>query len=257
MSSCTEYTSLITLVASGAAGQEETDRLSAHAAVCPACRQEWDALSTIVSATARRDDPGEAYWSSYQARLEARMQAPVRPVLVRLQPALQWAAAIALITLGVLLGRSSLFEEPAAAVVTPGASPQLTALDERTFEFLERSRTVLLAVANFSPGEDQPEDLDLDRRRAIAGQLVSESAELQNQLTSAEQQRLSQLIADLEIILLQLANLDAEVDIPQLEMLQYGVNQKAILFKIDVESMGRPTPGSTPSDATRTEHTSV
>lgn len=257
MSSCTEYQSLITLVASGAAGQDETDRLSAHAAVCPACQREWDALKSIVSATARRDDPGEAYWSSYQARLETRMQKPTRPVLIRLQPALQWAAALALITLGVLLGRSSLFGEPATTVDPPGASSQLAALDEHTYRFLERSRTVLLAVANFTPGEDQPEDLDLDRRRAIAGQLVSESADLQTRLTSADQQRLSQLIADLEIILLQLANLDAEVDIPQLEMLQHGVNQKAILFKIDVESMGRPTPGSPSSDAPRPENTSV
>lgn len=156
------------------------------------------------------------------------------------------AAAIALVAVGVFLGRSSLFDASDAPVAS-GPSTELVELDERAWTYLDRSRTLLLGVANFNAGEDDPADLQLARRQSIAAELVREAPELQQALSASDRQRLSALIADLELVLLQLAHLDEEIDLPQLEMVQQGVDQKAILFKIDVEAMNRRDPPTQPN----------
>ena len=64
------------------------------------------------------------------------------------------------------------------------------------------------------------------------------------------------LIDDLEVILLQIANLEAEHDVPAIELVRSGVDRRGILLKIQVEQMRRtpapeprmpPAPETTPS----------
>ena len=251
MNACTDHQQLIALVASGAAEEGDRLRLEAHMDTCDACRTEWEGLTSLLSRTQHREDPGDAFWASYEARLMDRMSAEeeaARPALRLAIPrnrvpagAWQMAAAIALVAIGVFLGRSSLFDTTDAPAVS-APSTELVELDERAWTYLDRSRTLLLGVANFNTGEDDPADLQLARRQSIAAELVREAPELQQALSASDRQRLSALIADLELILLQLAHLDEEIDLPQLEMVQQGVNQKAILFKIDVEAMSRRDP---------------
>jgi hypothetical protein len=66
---------------------------------------------------------------------------------------------------------------------------------------------------------------------------VAESGQLQADLEGPDQQRLRELVADLEVILLQIANLEAQHDMPGIEMVQHGVERSAILLKINLEEM--------------------
>ena len=51
------------------------------------------------------------------------------------------------------------------------------------------------------------------------------------------QNQIYNLISDLEVILLQIANLESEYNLPAIEMVKNGVDRKGILLKINIEEM--------------------
>lgn len=247
-SACASQQDLITDVVSGAAGEGDRLRLEAHLASCDDCQAAFDNAVAVVAMTKiSRPDPGEDFWEGYGDRLSQRMadtsvkaRPGPRPVLHHLviRRALQVAAALVLITSGFLVGRSSL---NSTSENLGDDTPRVVnaELQNKAFAYLDRSRTVLLGVVNFDASQDDPAALNIDRRRVIANELVGQADNLKTELSAADEQRLSALISDLEVILLQLANIESSVDIPQIEMVRDGVDRKAILFKIDVEAMNR------------------
>ena len=74
---------------------------------------------------------------------------------------------------------------------------------------------------------------------------VKEAAFLKTELTSPDQQRLHNLIADLEVILLQIANLESQIDVDGIEMVKSGVDRRGILLKINLEEMETKIKSST------------
>jgi hypothetical protein len=237
--SCTHFNNLIVEVLSGVAAEGDRDRLMGHLDACPACTRAYLDLQNLVSAKRVHEDPGETYWESYYARLNDRIaseQAPVSAPTVRLLP--RWSVNVAAVILvlfsGIWLERNVLRES--SNEVHEHTAIQ-AALEERAFSYLDRSKTLLLGVANFNPEEDNLADLNMDRRKVLASGLVQEAGLLQKDLSRAEEMRLARLISDLQVILLQIANMESEYDLPEIELVQNGVNRQAIFFKIEVESM--------------------
>jgi hypothetical protein len=60
---------------------------------------------------------------------------------------------------------------------------------------------------------------------------------LKSSLNRPDQQQMRQLIHDLEVILIQLANTEVKPGVPALELVRKGVYQKSILLKINVEEL--------------------
>ncbi len=256
MKTCHDIQDLMYEVLAGTAAEGERLRLDAHLASCDACRREWALLQQITAHPGTPSDPGEAFWAGYHDRLVERMALESHTVASKgrvfqliPRPLMQVAAALVLVTMGVLIGRSGVFDEQSVSTESV-ADTELVELEEQAWSVLNRSRTVLLAVANFDASQDLPSDLNLDRRQAAATELVRETADLRARLSETDRQRLSNLLSDLEVILLQLAHLDAQVDVPQIEMMQQGLDRKALLFKIDIESMNRATEAPPPSPST-------
>ncbi len=267
---CKNYISLITEVASGAAGEGDRLHLEEHTSTCDSCATEYVRLTSLL-ATARLEqaDPDDAYWQSYYARVMERIDGKLshaqnsemqpagttggelRQRLDRLTDllvprhrwAMHWAMAVLLVVTGVLLGRTFLSPAENDRILAEnerlGADIQQAALEMRAHAYLDRSKTLLLALVNFDVEEDDPSTLNFDRRQAMAGDLVREASFLQERLSPAEHQRLRRLVADLEVILIQIANIESAYDVPEIEIIQSGVNRKAILFKIEVEEMRR------------------
>lgn len=243
MTECNHIQDLMQDVLAGSAAQGGRPRLEEHLASCDACRGEWALLQQITAVPVSLSDPGEAFWEGYHDQLVERMDreassdsTPARIVHLIPRRAMQVAAAIVLISMGVLLGRTTLSDDVTSSATTETRA-DLVALDAEAFSVLDRSRTLLLDVVNFDVAQDRPADLNLNHRQDAANRLVRETADLRNRLSEAERQRMINLLSDLEVILLQLAHMDAEVDLPQIEMMQQGMDRKAILFKIDIESM--------------------
>ena len=161
-----------------------------------------------------------------------------------------WAlslSAVFLLVIGIVIGQLML-RQPLVlggdGLETGLSSAERILLNERALNYLERSKTLLLGIVNSDPDES---GLGLAKERQVSRTLVSEAAELKNSLSDADQQRMKQLVGDLEVILLQIANLGEEKGFPAVEIVRSGVERRGILLKINLEQM-RPQ-GTPPAEA--------
>ncbi len=237
--------------------------LMRHLDECPSCRGEYEAMARTLLTMGRKAavDPGREYWDGYFDKLERRMaadgvsapsspapQAPVRAPFARLP---RWAfgaaGAVALLAAGILIGRLTLHRVPPAentlaagrggASVVPAASASDLSL--RTSRYLDRSKVILLALVNFDGGAKDIAGLNLPRQKEVSQALVKEASALKGDLKAAKERQLERLVADLELILVQIANLKAEADLSSVEIIKAGAASKDILFQINLSEMRR------------------
>ena len=107
----------------------------------------------------------------------------------------------------------------------------------QTQRYLDRSSVLLMGLVNFDAETDGTTVLNLDHKREIAGSLVQDAAIIKASLDGNQDAQLRMLIEELEKILLQIANLEAQQDLPGIEMIQAGIEGRALLLKINLESM--------------------
>ena len=77
----------------------------------------------------------------------------------------------------------------------------------------------------------------LSHQKQISQQLVKEADLLKQQLKNPAQHRLRELIIELEVILLQIANLETTNDLTGIELIKSGIDRNGILLKINLEEM--------------------
>jgi hypothetical protein len=207
----------------------------------------------------KRPDPGKEFWDGYWDRLAARIEdefpaqtaaagvhsterpgaaAPSR-VFNRF-PRWAFAAAAGLVILftGVQIGRR-IGPAPTdrSAGRTISRNPLLVG---RITDYFTRSKVILLSLANFDPGAEDPYALNLAVQKQVSRELVDRGRELESLLTGAEGKRYKSLIADLKTILVQIANLDPEENAQAVEIVRNGLALKEILFKISISLMSLP-----------------
>lgn len=249
---------------------EDEPEAAAHLAACPACAAEYRALRGVLDATAHRarPEPPPAFWDGYADRLAERMAAEeahawsgrlsrwrgrlaeAAAALVRPVPAWTWqlGVAVLLVGLGIVIGRGGAQEpvsEGPSFEATPAVRP--VALETRTRRYIDRSKVLLLGLVHYDPDVEGADLLDLPRHQALARTLADEADGLKEDLAEAEQQRLRELVADLEVILLQIANLEAQHDLPAIELVRSGVERRGLLLKINVEEMRLAAPTTPPA----------
>ncbi len=271
MNECAECRDRIAEALYGEPTPGDKASLEAHLRVCPACASEYEAMTETrrILETRERKDPGPDFWEGYWDRLERRLEtesspAP-RPVRERarrpfiLLPAwgLQFAAAAALLVVGILIGRT-LLRPPAprvARATTPALVPvpgveQASAPVLRARDYFERSKLILLGLVNYDPGASDVYGLDMPRQKQLSRELVNEAGSLKSDLKAPADKRLRELVADLETILVQIANLESANDLAAVEMVKKGVEEKGIFLKINLTEMG-------PSPKARTDKSSM
>lgn len=119
------------------------------------------------------------------------------------------------------------------------ASIQKTAMEVRAADYLEQSKVLLIGIMNTDAKSLVGSKSLLRRQREISRTLVSESQEISSGLTDPSQQRLRELVSDLGLILVQIANLETEHGVQGVEIVKGGVERNGILFKINLEEMQR------------------
>jgi len=88
--------------ATGADRPRLLEQLRRHAAICDSCRGSADLVDLLALPAGERDivdDPGDEYWSSFEARLRPRLEAVPERSHGR-----WWAVAAAVLLLGLLAG---------------------------------------------------------------------------------------------------------------------------------------------------------
>jgi len=78
-------------------------------------------------------------------------------------------------------------------------------------------------------------------QKRLSRELVNEAGNLKSDLKAPAEKRLRELVADLETILIQIANLESANDLDAVELVKRGVEEKGIFLKINLTEMG-PSP---------------
>jgi hypothetical protein len=229
--------------------------LDDHLASCATCKQEYGAMQQTLSVMDKRArvEPNEGEWNSYWQQLSEKIEKEEdrggQPNVVRWRPASMpaWAygiAAMLLIAIGIYAGRTFFNgrpaisvqppDQPTANVTAPGVSTS-DSTTQQTLAYLERTRNLLIGLTNID--ETHQATIDLTSHQKISRQLVDQGSILAVSLNKPDQQRTRQLIEDLQIILMQLANTELKPGVPVVELVKKGVSEKSILLKINLEAM--------------------
>lgn len=117
------------------------------------------------------------------------------------------------------------------------AAPSKAVLDAD--DFIDRSRILLLGLVNYGPETKDTYALDLGGKKAASRKLMAQAPAIKNALKASGQRKLRKLVSELELILLQIANLESDQDLDGVELVKQGVNQKGIFMKINLDRMAR------------------
>ena len=235
---------------------EQKNFLESHIRVCEGCESEYDEMTSTLKVMEKRTrpEPDQAYWNGYWNKLARRME-DEKTITPKSESwwraftfvpkwAYQTAAALLLVFLGVFFGRM-VFSPPVSDTKQahrPGLISQQgpgVELASRTQNYIERSKLMLLALVNFDPETEDSYALNLPYQQQISKELVQEASYLKNKLADSGQRRLGNLIADLEVILLQIANLESEYDFDAIDIVKEGVNRRGILMQINLTDIRR------------------
>jgi hypothetical protein len=252
-----------------------------HIEVCKNCRSEFEDMKAVLQFTGKRirPEPPKEFWDTYGEKLERKIELEEdslkdrEPLWEKLGKRLnivpkwayQAAAAVTILIIGVFIGRGLFSPVPSgtqhASLQSELAAPQQpeATLVSRSQDYIERSKLILLALVNFDPAVEDPYALDLPYQKQVSRELVTEAGFLKNELAESDQERLEALIANLEMILLQIANLETESDFEAIELVKDGIDRQGILMEINLTDLRlsmkkreRPTPIEQPSRKPKT-----
>jgi hypothetical protein len=220
-----------------------------HLKQCSRCRDLFASMQNTLHIMDGREHPqlSDEYWNQYDQSLQKRI-ADAKPQNVKWHSfgkipgwALKAAAAFILVGIGVLIGRYYMTPttqpQMANTKPTPTTTVQRVSMDPETKRFLERSQVLLIGVVNLEPDAEGNYPADLSAQKKVSRDLIQEASVIRTKLKGPDKRRLNELVSDLELILLQIANLEAENDQPEIEMVKSGVDRKGVLFKINLEQM--------------------
>jgi hypothetical protein len=240
-----------------------------HLAGCDECRNAFADLQTVAATMKQRarQEMTQVDWTIFWNELSAGIadrsgtQKNSPPLwnrfveFFRFRPAIGYgAAALSILMVGILIGRLVLTGTPdfnAQQLSERLSEAERTILNERAQNYLQRSKILLLGIVNGNGMT--PSSYGLSKQQEVSRLLVKEAGPLRSELTEADQQQMKKLIGDLEVILLQIANLEETKDFPALEIIRDGVERKGLLLKINLEQMGAqesaPAPPKNESDS--------
>jgi hypothetical protein len=254
MSKCKKYQDMFVDALYEDLSMEDKSILEKHLKECDLCRQEYEEMAATMSTMSQRvrPEPDREFFDGYWDRLAERMD---RDRVVRTTRAKWWeyifsrrrgifprwayqaVASILLVVVGIFLGRmvftpDQVMEQPSMMAQSESEVDSRINVSQRAFDYIQRSKLIVLAISNFDPENQDPYALNLPYQQQVSRELVQEASWLKGELSGQRQRRLEELVSDLEVILLQIANLEEESDISTIELVQDGVKSRGILFKI-------------------------
>ncbi|MBN2029513.1 zf-HC2 domain-containing protein [bacterium] len=257
MTTCKKIQSLLIQRVYGELDQHEAEEVEKHIQSCEACRLHWSRLQAFLEQTETysRPEPEPQFWSDYWHRLAEKIDQSEQPkskvtdlikrwvwfLSWRAQPFLKPAViAVTCLVIGLFIGRVVLKNTgpiPSPDLAVQDASVLAVSAEVRANRYIERSKLLFLGFVNYDLESDNPYLLDLSYQQSISRKLADEASGLKEELNSPAQLQLYYLVSELEVILLQIANLDAMNDLDGIELIQSSVDRKGLLFKINLHEI--------------------
>ena len=236
--------------------------VEAHVDACALCRTSLAEIrATLDSAAAlevpeRDDDYGARVWTALEPRfsesrsvegshlgtsaLQHRTSAPRHPgtpapLPVRLAPWLALAATVTLVVGAYWLGRHDAGTGTPAVAQAPASSSLGTdAIRERVVlaalgEHFDRTERTLVELVNSQSGGR----VDISAEQAWARDLL-EANRLYRRAAGSQSPALSQVLEDIEPVLLELANSPSQLTSDEFEALRDHIEARSLVFKVRV-----------------------
>jgi hypothetical protein len=250
MNSCKTFEKLMTESLFGELDEKSKTMLENHMAACAGCQRAFQEMRNALEIMRQREKqlPDEEFMNRFWTRLSPRLQDSRR----RSHPEMSLNSlfhprfvlpltAILCLFVGIWIGQNRAVKDTGPLTVgpQPAKNGKGIPVETTTSQVLERSQRVLLAFSNFNAETDDPEILNLTYQKSMARHLVQETGKLKAGLSNGTDRKLALLLQDLELILLQIANLEDSHDLDNIEIIREGVNKRSILFKIQINTLDR------------------
>ncbi|MCP4898163.1 MAG: hypothetical protein GY906_14415 [bacterium] len=198
-------------------------------------------LKSMLSEHGHREPPEsrrEHLWSRLEDRLD---EAPTRSWLLSflyLRPALMSATAILTVAIAVFVvwlaaPQGNLQPEPSIQIV----EAEIEAGD-RLDTLIRRATPLLMAVSNRSD-DDELHAIDISIEQRLATKLAAESRVLRETSESALPRRDQRLVAELEGVLMQVANTNPSVGGNEIALLRETIEDRQLLFEFALRELKR------------------
>lgn len=229
---------------SGELNVRDKELVAAHLALCARCSAELkrlkEALETLDrSAVEASETRPPEFWSDFAAGVERRIQRQkaskqssakwleaVEEFFVFRRPlAISLGSAVVVVFLAVGIW-SMLADRQHPTKETAGVA-ESDSIRKEMSRYFRKSKTLLVGITNMKIPEHEPVDFSAERR--ASQELVHQARYLKNQPIDV---RSARLIEDMEKILIELANLKENNNLPNVEIVRAGIHQENLLFKI-------------------------
>ncbi|MBI2214762.1 MAG: hypothetical protein HYU52_14040 [Acidobacteria bacterium] len=208
--------------------------LASHLASCEECRTAMDDLGRTLDSI---DDPGPELPADYEEVLWNRLRWKLANRRRTRDRWLATAAALVLLSIGVLAGRLFQSSRNVETAQAPGSarpthtSPQATLATAAVTGQVERTERLLVEVSNLDSGTG-----DLRHETRAAERLLATNRVYRAVARDAGATELAALLEDIEPILIELAHGGSDLDASELEVLQQRIESRQLLFKLRVFS---------------------
>lgn len=207
-----------------------------HLGECEACRGTYHSLQRVLNSVDSLPVPerGAEYemrvWNAVERQLPRRKSAAVR--WFSWKPMLAVAAMAVLVVGAYIAGRSARAGKAGAGSATADAQVRERVLLVAVGDHLERSRTVLVELAN--AGAPKNGQLDISYEQKAAEDLLESNRLYRQTAVSTGDTSTVDMLEELERTLLEIAHSPSSVSEKQLDGLRKQIEDRGIIFKVKV-----------------------
>jgi len=224
---------------------DEKLKFENHLKNCTTCQQYLDALATTsgVIKKQEREQPDKELLKNYQLHLKKEFYAKknatswidkiLEKFIRRPSVGLRLAEAVVFILVGIFIGKLTIWKSvtPNAPVEFNQVSYDPSIKDLLLDNYLQETEMIFLDVANLDPIEDQKIILTLIQS-AKYKYLMQKTLLLRDQAKEVENQQLSDLLNQIELILLELYNMETNSYNETLSIVQQQLKRSHLLLEI-------------------------
>lgn len=218
---------------------EDATDVRRHLEACAECAAQWRKLQAVMVAVEptpvpeRGEEYGAQVWQQVRYRLPEKREAAVAGWRAWLMPQrLVFAGALAaVVLLAFIAGRMTQpVPAPGADTAQNGAAVKERVLLVAVGSHLERSQMVLVELVN-AEGNGK---IDISSEQERARDLVTANRLYRQTAQSAGDPVVTELLGELERVLVEVANGPSEMDAKQLDSLRQQIQSQGILMKVRI-----------------------
>jgi hypothetical protein len=263
MANCKKYNRMFEKALYGELNAKDLNKLKLHFEECDSCKNEYLELNETLELYKNTDlvEPNPIFMNKLLDNLLPELEninnskSSVFVIISKIknwfyiQPkwTYQLATSLSLIIIGIFIGRfyfeSNSIKENIVAEKKSDKNNIVLASEVKAARYLDRSKVLLLGLVNMDTDVKDIEPSSFQQQKRISRELVTVAAELRKELSIPSQRRLKELVSDLEVILLQIANIESEYDLSWIDLVKSGVDKRGIFLKINIQKMNNTSSG--------------